>query len=130
MAEKTKVTTLVFGGLFIVAVGMMVLKERDPAPLAAPAPVKQTAQDARIDFVFDATKAVRAAMRNPESLKWEAVQVNDDATIACLQYRAQNGFGGMNRESVVVVNNAVSKKPGDVKKYCSNPMHDEIAAAR
>ncbi len=46
--------------------------------------------------------SIYKAMRNPESLKLESVLGMKDGTI-CYEYRAQNGFGGMNREFAVLL---------------------------
>lgn len=130
--KQTSLATILFGGAFTVAVGMMVFMGggKIDIPHAVAAPAIKSAEGARFDFVMDTTRAVRQAMRNPESLKWESVKANDAGTVACLQYRSQNGFGGMGRETVVVANNKVSNKASDLKKHCSQPMHDEIAAAQ
>lgn len=50
---------------------------------------------------------VKRSLRNPDSLKVESVLVTD-ALAVCATYRAQNGFGGMNREQAVM-NSAQTK---------------------
>lgn len=47
-----------------------------------------------------AGRALHASVRDPDSLVIEDGRVNDDATMVCINYRARNGFGGMNRESI------------------------------
>src|SRR5690606_15924854 len=46
-------------------------------------------------------KALKSAMRNPDSFKLEKALVMDDGSV-CYEYRAQNGFGGMNVGSAVL----------------------------
>jgi hypothetical protein len=46
--------------------------------------------------------SIIAAARNPESVKFESVGLLKDETV-CYRYRAQNGFGGMNREFAVLL---------------------------
>lgn len=47
-------------------------------------------------------KELRSAMRNPDSFVLEEVLMIDGTHNLCFSYRAQNGFGGMNRERAVV----------------------------
>lgn len=46
-------------------------------------------------------KALKNAMRNPDSFKLAQVLVMPDGGV-CYGYRAQNGFGGMNGERAVL----------------------------
>src|SRR3989344_3897958 len=40
--------------------------------------------------------ALKKAMRNPDSFKLESALIVDGTNAICYEYRAQNGFGGMN----------------------------------
>jgi hypothetical protein len=42
-------------------------------------------------------------LRDPESLKIVSVVVTDKNGMACIEYRARNGFGGVNRERAVYI---------------------------
>jgi hypothetical protein len=42
-------------------------------------------------------------LRDPESLKIESLRITDKGGMACMEYRAKNGFGGMNRERAVYI---------------------------
>jgi hypothetical protein len=68
-----------------------------------------------------------AAARNPDTLKFESVLGMDDGTI-CYEYRAQNGFGGMNRERAVLLPNAKSLTTSSVawNKRCANKSGDDV----
>lgn len=44
---------------------------------------------------------LRKSMRNPDSFKMDSAIVPPSGAV-CMEYRAQNGFGGMNQESAVV----------------------------
>jgi hypothetical protein len=50
---------------------------------------------ARVAFVANGSRRLRNAVRNPDAFKLMRVLVMDDGA-ACYEYRAQNGFGGMN----------------------------------
>ena len=68
--------------------------------------------------------SVKANLRNPESVKWESISANDDASVVCVQYRAQNGFGGMNREIVVYAKGKVSQSAAVWNRHCTKPLND------
>ena len=72
--------------------------------------------------------AVMSALRDPDSAKFTYVGVNDAATVACLQYRARNGLGGMNQDIAVIANNKATSKAADWERY-SDPLRDMLAAA-
>lgn len=68
--------------------------------------------------------SIKKTMRDPDSLVWESIRANDDASVICVEYRARNGFGGMNREFAVYANSKVSQKPTAWNKHCIKPMND------
>jgi hypothetical protein len=98
------------GTIFIVVlvgtVGLMILSSMSgPSDYSAPSQPAKTSTDGR-----STEKSVRAqtlvllikkAARNPDSVKIESIIVTDDGS-TCATYRAQNGFGGMNREQAVL----------------------------
>lgn len=67
---------------------------------------------------------LKQSMRDPDSLVWEDIRANEDATVICLSYRARNGFGGMNREFAVYGGGKASQKPAAWNKYCTQPLSD------
>lgn len=111
--------------------------QKTPAELKQEADAKQeqetqqTAKKAEKDKKFAAefkrTKAaaiaalsVKNASRNPESVSWTAIMTNDDASLVCMELRAQNGFGGMTVENVSVFNGKISTDDGPWNKHCAN----------
>lgn len=88
-------------------------------------------QKARYVLAVTATGAVKQSLRNPDSVRWDSVLINEDGTVACINYGAQNGFGGMNREFIVVTKNKAMQTEGAWNKHCANkPLHDLKYAAR
>ena len=69
-------------------------------------------------------KSVKASLRDPESFAIEYVGVNEDATVACVEYRAKNGFGGMNKEFAVYAKNNISQSPESWNKNCRTNLYD------
>ena len=73
--------------------------------------------------------SVIAAARNPDSVKFSKVFVAEDGT-ACYQWRAQNGFGGMNQEHAVLLPN-VDKLSQSVAQWnlrCAKKQGTDITA--
>jgi flagellar biosynthesis GTPase FlhF len=56
---------------------------------------KKRADDA-VNRAMVGAKALRNSMRNPDSFKMISALVIDGSGAVCYEYRAQNGFGGMN----------------------------------
>jgi hypothetical protein len=69
-------------------------------------------------------KSVKSSLRDPESFAVEYVGVNEDATVACVEYRAKNGFGGMNKELAVYAKNNISQTPESWNKHCTTNLYD------
>ena len=114
------------------AIAVAVLASVMQAPAAAPAasaPKAQTAEDARFDLAFHSAKAVKSALRDPSSVRWDFVGVNDAGTVACIKYHAKNGFGGYGASFAVIENNNASDKQADWNRNCTKPLHDQTVAA-
>lgn len=67
-----------------------------------------------------AKEAIKEAARNPDSVTFSTVAVNEDATLVCVVYRAQNGFGGMNQESVAFKNGSPKQSASFWNKNCAH----------
>lgn len=75
---------------------------------------------ARSGLAAHALASVRASLRNPQSVQWDSVLTNDDATVICIDYRAQNGFGGMGYEFVTFVDGKPNPSDRAWNTNCSN----------
>lgn len=106
----------------------------------APAPgndgqaaVEKKLADLRYYKAITAAKLVKNAQRNPESIKWESVLVNDDGSLVCMVYRSQNGFGAMNVAPAVSIGDKVSTDGNVWTKHCKGmkgyPLKDEVEIA-
>jgi hypothetical protein len=73
--------------------------------------------------------SLKAAVRNPDSLKLEKVLGMDDGTI-CYEYRAQNGFGGLNREFAVLLPgaNSLTTSTAAWNKHCAHKKGHDVRA--
>lgn len=68
--------------------------------------------------------SIKTLSRNPDSVKIDKLLISDDGKVSCTQYRAQNGFGGMNREFVVMNNGQASKSIADWTDQCRDSFKD------
>lgn len=77
-----------------------------------------------------AAKAVKASLRNPDSLSFEQILANDDGSVICLTYRAQNGFGGMNIEHVMFKDGDPSQSHASWHAHCAGKMLNDVTAVQ
>lgn len=130
LPRKTSKFTWFIVGLLLISIAKMMFGgektteasskiKNDPEQIAAKAVEKK-----RTDLAFSLANAIKESARNPESVKFSSMMVNQDASVACTEYRAQNGFGGNNIEHVVYANDKISKKAADWNKHCKGQMFD------
>lgn len=81
-------------------------------------------------MAHDVTRAIRKSMRDPDSTVFETVGVSADATVACVQYRSRNGFGGMNREAAIYIAGSIKRaSKALIDKHCLH-LADYLSAAQ
>lgn len=73
---------------------------------------------------------LKESMRDPASFVIETLRTNNNATLICAEYRSRNGFGGMNREMIVVMKDKTSKKISDWNKNCTQSLTDMMWAIK
>lgn len=83
-------------------------------------PKVKAAHDLQGVTALAAGQALIRSVRNPDSLVIEGAWASDDGKTLCIRYRAQNGFGGMNRETAVYHNDVPHKDSESWNKYCPN----------
>lgn len=126
---------LIFLGGSILVGAVMEDTRKGSTPPKTP---EQIAAEKRADDAY--SKRVTAAMavaatlkdnaRNPDSVVFDSMRVSEDAKVICTEFRAQNGFGGMNREHAVVVGKIFSKSSSVWNKNCLKDMYDHISAVK
>jgi hypothetical protein len=98
------------------------------------APQTESAQDKQRKHMnyqaYLAAKAVKASLRNPDSLSFEQILANDDGSVICMTYRAQNGFGGMNIEHVVFKDGDPSQSHASWHAHCAGKMLNDVTAVQ
>lgn len=89
------------------------------------------AHDNRIHAADLAVNMLRPALREPDSAVFERVGVDESARAVCLTYPARNGFGGMNREHMVVLDGQPSQRASTWNKHCAhNGLYDYTDVSR
>lgn len=87
-------------------------------------------EDRRFQFTVLLAKAIKDAARDPDSLVWEDISANDDASVVCFKFRAKNGFGGMNREVAAFANGKMSQTAGAWNKNCAGKTMNDLIAVK
>lgn len=125
-----------FGLLIVVLIIAVMVNSKDETAgvsRAAPTPEEIAAkarQEAAFQRVVVVLKSIKAANRNPDSVKWEGIWANGDASVVCIDYRGQNGFGGMNREQVVYAKNKLSREASAWNRHCTKGDLQDMIYAR
>jgi hypothetical protein len=130
--QPTSPAKIILVGFIVLVIGISITGTPTPPP--APKSPEQKAKEERENLRFNVARTVIAnlkkSLRDPTSLAVESIFVNEDSTILCMEYRAKNGFGGTNKEILVLLNDRSSKKPADWNKHCTKEMYDLKWAAR
>ena len=75
--------------------------------------------------------SILGAARNPDSVHFTSVLIMKDGTV-CYAYRAQNGFGGLNREFAILSPNPktkyLSRSSASWNAHCANKEGDDYTA--
>jgi hypothetical protein len=74
----------------------------------------------RRNMAWAAKSTITDAARNPDSVSFAYVGVNEDASLVCVRYRAQNGFGGMNVDTVAFLNGVPKQSASFWNARCAN----------
>ena len=145
----SRATKLVLLMMVLFVVGVALRDDPVPAPkvedaVAVETPEQKAAREAKeasdkakkereaLQYLVasSSAKAIKSAMRDPDSLVFESLRVSDDAGTVCAEYRARNGFGGMNKEFAVVAGGKALQTPKAWNKHCTGPMRDMMFVTR
>lgn len=96
----------------------------DPPVQTEAEKAQAAAEQLRIMVAKAAVQDIKNALRDPDSLVFDSLRVHEDGTIVCAEYRAKNGFGGYNRELVVVTPQSTSHEAKAWNTHCTQPLID------
>jgi hypothetical protein len=105
-----------------------------PTASTASAPAVQSRTEKREKHRFDVTTAVastlKQSMDNPNSLVWETILADDDASIICLEYRVKDVRGEYSREYITYAYGRTSETPEDWNKHCAGKKLNDMIRVR
>jgi len=84
---------------------------------AKPAP--NPASEVRVRQALVVATLIKTGLRDPESVTWQHIRANDDASVVCLEYRARNGFGGLKLERTTYAGGRLSSESEAWNKNCA-----------
>jgi hypothetical protein len=90
-------------------------KEAHEAATKAAREAAKKRQDEAVNRAAIGARILKKATRNPDAFKLESAYVIHGSGAVCYEYRAQNGFGGMNAGQAVL--------SSDGKKFLTNEMN-------
>jgi hypothetical protein len=125
----------VFAGFMVLGLISNVVMALRPAPtpaeIAAAAKEKKAHDEeaaneaARSNRALTAKLGLMASLRNPASLELDDVRASKNGDLVCIEYRAQNGFGGMNQEFFALDAAGHSHRTVDYwNKHCTQWLFD------
>lgn len=123
--SRAMILFLILGVVAVIG-GMLAQETAPPKTTEQIAAEKEHA--ARIMFVRMAVSSLKKAARDPDSLTIESARANKDGSVICLEYRARNGFGGMNREHLAIAAGKANGTPGHWNKHCTSELFDMTRA--
>ncbi len=129
---------VVFLGVIILASLSSIFSSSTPPP--PPDTPQQAAakkkQDEAVQRATVGAVALKKAMRDPESFKLESALVINGTDAVCYDYRAKNGFGGMNVGQAVLSADGKRFKTSEMdgfaklwNKECAGKSGNEVATA-
>jgi hypothetical protein len=95
-----------------------------PSSTPSAKPAVDPIAEARFQKTAVMANALKKALREPESVVWETILANDDASVICFEYRARNGFGGMAKEFTVFADNKASQDANVWNKHCTKTFNN------
>jgi len=122
-------------GVIALSVGISVFSSRgEDKPVEKTAPIAKTpeqieaeeAEKSRAQRAIFVVTALRDGLRDPDSVKWESVSVSDDASLVCVEYRAKNGFGGVNFEQTLYTKGKFSTSAKLWNRYCAGKQLNDL----
>lgn len=127
---------LVLLGAFIVAIVSTVNREDNTKPAPPQTPEQIAAKKKKDEAVARAqigARLLKQAMRDPDSFKLSQALVMDSGAV-CYEYRARNGFGGMNVGHAVLSEDAKTFRTNEMSgftalwnKACANKTGEDFA---
>jgi hypothetical protein len=119
---------ILIGILVLIMIGVIVSSYNEK-PTAEPQIQDDTKDDPNLLRAVVGAASLRNAMRNPDSFQLSSVLIMPDKSV-CYQYRAQNGFGGLNVEYAVLTPKAsnLNTSASLWNRQCAHKQGEDITA--
>lgn len=130
MPKKTSFFTWVVGAFLVAFFYGMISNSVEDKPQKTPEQLQQEKEDKAKNYkALLGAKSIKQSLRDPSSLEFERVAITENNDI-CYDYRAKNGFGGMNKEYAVLTNkgNFYHNDPDLYNKKCTKVKGNDISA--
>lgn len=87
---------------------------------------ESTASQTRSALAYAAIKAIKKTAKDPDSVKFTSLRVDEAGDVVCAEFRAKNSFGAVvpTTYTASLKNNIDSTSAKDWNKYCTAKMHD------
>lgn len=112
-----------FLGLFLLSALMTMVGGTQTPKLKSQADILA---DQRNRAAYNAVTAVTKSLRDPDSVTFRSVLVDEQGTTACVLYHARNGFGGMGAGHMVFLHGIPSERKSDWNRHCANKSMYEL----
>lgn len=97
--KRTKLSTWIIGGVALIGVAMCTTQLSEDRAPAKPKSAAETAANEKASEGMRRAQLLIAALkkgsRNPEKFSLDSVLIVDATNAVCVEFRAENGFGGM-----------------------------------
>ncbi|MEN3294897.1 MAG: hypothetical protein V7642_4150 [Burkholderiales bacterium] len=88
------------------------------APAIAESPLKKNEKQ-RLVMATSVASTLKKSMDNPDTLVWETILSDDDASVLCFEYRVKDNQGDYSREYITYADGKASDAPEDWNRYCA-----------
>lgn len=116
---------IVFG--ILVALMVKSCVSNDPTPKNEP---EDPHADKRYSLAIGLESTLKKGLRDPESLKIEQLYTDETGGRICALYRARNGFGGMNKEVLIVTETETTQDATRWNDLCTGLPKDMLWAVQ
>lgn len=120
---------LIIGG--IMAVGIAAQFGANSAPKTPTQKAEASQATARYAMARALDKAIRAAAKDPASIKYEYMSASADGNVVCAEFRGKNSFGALDKTMAVLAAGKVKIDDANTwNKHCTQPMYDQMPMFR
>jgi len=120
---------IVIGAIALGMAALAITAQNAPVPVQTEAEaMAERLNLLRIKSGMAAAVALKRSLRNPDSVTYEMIRSNEDGSLICILYRAQNGFGGMNRGNMAFIDDEPTDSRSVWNKRCAQAQLYDITS--